>query len=68
MPKKIITRKHCDVCKVGEIKSTGNAFSNSVGTYYEHKCNECDNIQTIDQCYPNEYIKYSKKEITEVWE
>ena len=53
--------KRCDSCKVGLMTSTGNAFSNSVARYAEHRCTKCGVIETYKNVkYP--YITYKEIE------
>jgi exosome complex RNA-binding protein Csl4 len=46
----------CNKCEFGSMKPTGRSFM-TYPQQYEHKCNQCDNIETFKITYP--YIKYS---------
>ena len=66
--KQITTRKKCTQYKCkGEILGTGTAFTNSIGTYYEHQCCKCGFIVQLTNFYPSTEIKYTAKEKMEKW-
>jgi hypothetical protein len=66
--KKVITRKRCEFCHVGEMRATGCIYSNSAGTYYDHKCAHCDHKQQFTKGYPHEEIVFEPSVIEEVIE
>ena len=48
--------KACERCKEGEMIKTGVILL-SYPEKYEHKCNECGNIQAYDSMYPKKFLE-----------
>ncbi len=45
----------CNKCDFGFMYSTGNTFL-TYPAQYEHKCNQCDNVENFNITFP--YIKH----------
>lgn len=43
----------CDECKEGFMITTGQGYSNNVGSYWEHHCNRCGHKQHLPKNYPH---------------
>jgi predicted RNA-binding Zn-ribbon protein involved in translation (DUF1610 family) len=48
----------CDKCESGNMRKTGNSFSNGAGTYIDHKCSNCGHTETfINKSYPYQIVR-----------
>lgn len=69
--KKIDIKKRCEVsgCK-GELICTGAGFSNSLGSYWLHRCTLCNAEKYLDAgvSYPYSLYEYEPHELETRWE
>lgn len=67
--KKVIVRVRCPKCEKGEMLSTGNGFSNSAGSWWEHRCDQCGHRKQLSPGEsPREFVEYEPHETEERWE
>lgn len=65
---KVVTRRRCDECPNGEMKSTGMGFVNSRASYNEHKCDQCGKVEQYENAnYPGSHFEFNEHEIKTIW-
>lgn len=65
--KQITTRQRCPACP-GEMICTGQGTSNSFKTFWQHKCNQCERLQTYESSYPRKHLEFEDQEKEVRWQ